>query len=100
VFLERSQNLLNRLTEARASLEAAEAGAAQAEVHRELRHSIAPKVRSALERYAALSTPAEKNALLKTVLERVIYRKSKGGRYAESDMQVHVFPALPREDGV
>ena len=100
VFLERSRTLLERITEARAALDTAETQAVQAEKYVELHESIVPKIQAVLKQYPTLSTPAEKSALLKTVLDRVIYSKSKGGRYIESDMRVHVFPALPHEDGV
>jgi len=100
IFLERSRTLLERTTEAKTALDTAEAQAVQAEKYVELHESIGPKIQSVLKQYPTLSTPAEKSALLKTVLDRVVYSKSKGGRYIESDMRVHVFPSLPHEDGV
>ena len=47
-----------------------------------------------LDVYATLRTPAEKNALLKTVLDHVVYFKSQGGAWRESDMQLYVYPKI------
>lgn len=51
-----------------------------------------PKLRHVLDSYPLAQDAAEKNTLLKSVLTRVIYLKTTGGRYQESNLQLMVFP--------
>ena len=48
------------------------------------RRELAPKIKNALEVYAVCRTPQEKNDLLKTVLQRIDYAKTTGGKYQQS----------------
>ena len=57
-----------------------------------------PKIRQVIADYPHLTEPAAKNALLKSVLNKVVYYKTTGGKWRESDMKVFVFPKLPQEN--
>lgn len=56
-----------------------------------------PKVKHVLELYSELDDPADKNALLKEVLEKVIYTKDKGGRFSgyADKFELVLYPKLP-----
>lgn len=55
-----------------------------------------PFLRSPLDGYEKLPTPAQKNALMKEVLDHAVYTKSTGGRYGASNLRLILFPRLPR----
>ncbi|MFL0246004.1 recombinase family protein [Candidatus Clostridium stratigraminis] len=65
------------------------------EVNRTL---IIPTVERVIETYHALPTAQARNDLLKEVLEKVEYTKTKGGRWHNSpdDFKLRLFPKLPR----
>ena len=59
------------------------------------RQTLAPDLRHVLDAYPS-STPAEKNALLKSVLSKVVYSKTSRERWGNgSDMHIDLFPRLP-----
>lgn len=62
----------------------------------ENRSAIVPAVRSVLEHYNAMETPAEKNALLKGVLEKVVYEKTVSGRTHGKEFTLTLFPKVPK----
>ena len=58
------------------------------------REQLAPDLRHVLDAYPS-ATPAEKNALLKSVLSKVVYSKSSRERWATgSDMHIDLFPRI------
>lgn len=59
-----------------------------------LRASIIPRVEHLLDVYDQLDTPQEKNEMLKTCLEKVLYTKTVGGRYTESDIALKLYPKI------
>lgn len=94
VFLERSRVLAARITETERQIETLRkhlGALRQAELTRK---SVAPSIQNVLDVYATLGTPAEKNALLKTVLDHAVYFKSQGGAWRESDMRLYVYPKI------
>lgn len=93
IFLQRSQALaadkqviISRIEEnQRAQDEIARAKQARAR--------LAPAVRHVLETYPLAATPQDKNELLKTVLQKVLYHKqSKSHSKSGSDMRVTLYP--------
>lgn len=60
------------------------------------RFEIIPQIEKVLTSYPGLSDPREKNDLLKQVLEKAVYTKTKGSRWEESDMNLYIFPYLER----
>lgn len=60
---------------------------------KQARSRLAPAVRHVLETYPLAATPQDKNELLKTVLQKVLYHKlSKSYTKAGSDMRVTLYP--------
>ena len=47
-----------------------------------------------LDTYALLETPAEKNALLKIILDHAVYIKAQGGQGRTSDLTLYLYPRL------
>ena len=59
------------------------------------RERLAPDLRRVLDAYPKAETPAEKNALLKSVLSRVEYSKTSRERWSSgSDMHIDIFPRI------
>lgn len=56
-----------------------------------------PKVKRVLELYYQLDDAADKNALLKEVLEKVVYTKAQGGRYSGciDKFELVLYPKIP-----
>ena len=59
-----------------------------------MRLAIIPRVEHLLDVYDQLETPQEKNEMLKACLEKVIYTKTEGSRYTESNMQLQLYPRI------
>ena len=98
VFLERSRVLSGRIGDAEKQVASARerlSSLRRAELERK---SVIPRVQNVLDIYDTIGSPAEKNALLKSVLERVVYTKTTGGRYQESDLNLFLYPKIPNPD--
>jgi DNA invertase Pin-like site-specific DNA recombinase len=93
-FLERSKILSDRAEEIQQNknnfIEALE----QNTKDEEIKKLIIPKIEKVLELYSASSSPAFKNELLSEVLEKVVYTKSKNGRWHNrpDDFELVLFP--------
>lgn len=55
---------------------------------------LVPRIQYVLETYPLSTGAKEKNDLLRSVLDRIEYTKTEGGRYCPSNMHVTVFPKL------
>jgi site-specific DNA recombinase len=81
-YLERAESLGKRLAEAKqAHRKAAEEFEAENK-RNNAREVIVPRMEYVLATYRQAPTPADKNMLMKSVLEQVIYTKEKGGRWS------------------
>ena len=59
------------------------------------RENAAPQIRHVLDVYDRKSTPAERNALLKQVIDRIDYHKTTKQRWsAENDLSVTIHPKI------
>ena len=61
---------------------------------------LAPTVRNVLDAYSAAETPAEQNALLKSVISRIVYYKRDTvapGQSPADAITLDIFPLLPPE---
>ena len=94
LFTERSKILSDKIMETQAALDASRRRAASGQALEKKRFEIIPRVEYVLDTYPELTDVAAKNALLKEVLDKVIYSKTKGGRWSEDDMQVYIFPKV------
>lgn len=96
VFLERSRILAERITDAEAQHRTLSHHLDALNQARTAQKMLIPQVQNVLDIYDTLTTPAEKNALLKTVLDHAVYAKSTGGKWQESDLCLYIYPKLPR----
>lgn len=55
-------------------------------------HNLIPKIKSVLTKYPTLNNPKEKNALLKEVLEKCLYMRTKEQSYSE--FTIKIYPRL------
>ena len=64
------------------------------------RNSIIPKIEKVLKIYRTVDSPAEKNILLKEVIQKVVYIKNVNGRWNNSpdDFELDLYPHLPSSD--
>lgn len=91
-YLERSQNLAIRMEETRSDIERAEQEL-EAEKNRvNAEHNIIPTIQHALKLYRRTKDPAKKNALLKSILVSVEYRKERHQR--NDDFEIKLNPKV------
>jgi len=67
----------------------------------ENRRTIIPKVEYLLKVYNDLPTPADKNVLLKEVIEKAVYIKTAGGQFrgnSPDGFELKIFPRIPYKD--
>ncbi len=93
-FLERSQNLSERIESTRSVIFFAEQELLQEMKRQQAQMDIIPKVESVLELYDQTDDPAKKNALLKSVIEKAVYRKEKWQR--DNNFELTLYPLIPR----
>lgn len=56
-----------------------------------------PKIERIIDIYNSLDTPEEKNSLLKEILEKVIYKRDCGGRWANPEnFTIELYPRIPQ----
>lgn len=97
IFLERQQILAGRIAEIEKQEKALHTHLASLREAELARKSLAPRIQNVLDIYESVDSPAEKNALLKTVLDHAVYVKTKGGRYVESDLKLYIYPKIPNQ---
>jgi hypothetical protein len=95
IFLERSQNLSARIAEAEEKLKVT-----ASEMEKDLRRKAnrsqhIPMVENVLKMYPLTDDPAEKNKLLKSVLEVAIYKKNKSARWTKDEFELMLYPKIP-----
>lgn len=82
---EQKQALSERLDALRQEIQQFEAG-------QFTQKEIVPQLRHVLDCYHETEEASEKNALLKSILSKVVYTKTSGGRYQESNLKLFLFP--------
>lgn len=96
VFQKRSKAISDQQANVRQQIASITAQIKDLERQALSREQIAPAVRSVLETYPSAKTPQEKNDLLKSVLQKVIYTKTRRNRSrAGGDMKIVLYPKLP-----
>lgn len=95
VFLDRSRILTNRISEAEHQESVLRDHLASLRKTELIQRGIAPSIQNVLDIYDTLETVAEKNALLKTVLDHVVYTKTVASRFGKTDLKLYVFPKIP-----
>lgn len=92
-YLERSQNLAERIENTHQAIEDTKAEIKAEKQREKAQKDIIPTVENVLRLYDMTDDPAEKNALLKDILEKVVYRKEKTQR--GDDFTLVLYPKLP-----
>ena len=95
VFLARSRSIADKQEYHNEKIRSLEQELSDRELVASSRDEIAPKMRHVLDAYPLASSPEEKNALLKSVLEKVLYKKTQRDRWGGNGMQLELFPLLP-----
>lgn len=97
IFLQRLKVISDKLDEANSSLSESDKLIADEQQRIHGRTSIIPKIENLLAAYGTIDSVADKNDMLKEVIEKVVYSKDKGGRWADpSDFQIKIYPRLPK----
>ena len=93
IFTARMASLADQLAELSDRIEALEADRQRLEQTAAARKNLLPNVRHVLDAYDQAETPKEKNTLLRSVLEKVIYHKTSRARWRPgSDLTVTLVP--------
>ena len=97
-FLERSKLLNEKINIVQSDRTTLIERVRQDSIREESKKILIPKVEKALELYNHLEDPAEKNELLKEVLESVTYTKTVNGRWHNkpADFKLVLSPKLPK----
>lgn len=89
-YLERSQSLATRMEETRLAIERAEKELENEKQRKNAQHNIIPTIQSTIEMYGRTEDPAKKNALLKSILTSVEYRKERHQRNDDFKIQLNI----------
>ena len=93
IFTARMASLADQLAELTGRIEALEADRQRLEQTAAARKNLLPNVRHVLDAYPLAESPKEKNTLLRSVLEKVIYHKTSRARWRPgSDLTVTLVP--------
>ena len=95
IFLERSRKIAARREETEKKLAELQADAAHRQEIAASRAQIAPNVTRVIDAYDYAQTAAEKNALLHTVLQKVVYTKDQRDRWGGTGFELDIYPLLP-----
>lgn len=96
-FLSRSRLLSERISDAESRVSSLAETIKQEERREANRRNIIPKVQTLLDLYDTLPDAASKNAMLKEVLEKVVYLRLPGedGKYSK-EFEITLYPKLPQ----
>ena len=98
VFLERSKVIAERIHASQEELSNLQDELKKDEAREIGRKDIIPTVERVLELYTATEDPAARNNLLKKILEKVVYKKEKGGRWhgKPDEIKLILYPRIPK----
>lgn len=96
-FLRRSRLLSQNIEKNAQDIDVLTKEIAEEELRSSSRKDIIPKAKRLIEVYDSLSSPAEKNSMLKEVLEKAVYvKESRSRRKADmDDFTLTLYPKLP-----
>lgn len=100
-FLDRSKVLSERITAVKSDIKALENDLAQTVQNKNIYDEIVPKIERLLEVYDTLPDAATKNTMLKEVLEKAEYLKTKNGNFKDNspdDFILKIYPRLPKNE--
>lgn len=91
-FLERSNRLAERINQTRLSIEETKADFQLHQERKQAEKNVIPNVQYVLDMYEKTDDAGQKNALLKTVLDKAFYRKEK--HQQGDDFELVIYPNL------
>ncbi|MCM1059407.1 MAG: recombinase family protein [Eubacterium sp.] len=97
-FLDRSRSLSERIDEAKENIAKISVQIAQETAREDNVGNVIPRVERLLETYSTLPSAEAKNQMLKEVLEKVVYLKTKRARKKTDsldDFEITLFPKIP-----
>ena len=100
-FLERSRSISERINIAKESLPKIQSQIDAETAKENNLINVIPKAEKLLETYYTLPTAESKNTMLKEVLEKVVYVKTKRCRKktdSRDDFEITIFPKIPSQD--
>jgi hypothetical protein len=100
-FLERSQNLSERITSAKEAMKLMESNLARHTDSELATYQLMPKVKHLLDVYDSLPSAAQKNELLKEIVEKIEYKKNKAATHrtgSPDDFELVLYPKLPSKN--
>lgn len=97
LFVQRSKALADQMESVNTALVSAQARLQSGQRLARNRFEIIPRIESVLAIYPKTTDPHKKNDLLKQVVDKAIYTKTKGSRWEESDMNLFLFPKLDED---
>lgn len=92
-FLSRSQEVAARIDTLTAGIQNVQREL-QRNREREKRCNPLPEHSNILQYYHLAKTPAHKNALLKSLLEKVVYFRAEAGRWKPCQLELHLYPKV------
>ena len=100
VFLQRSQAVNDKIKQSNESIELITQEIERDKKAEQNRKTIIPRAEYVLDEYPKAKTPAEKNELLKSVIDKVVYTKTVKGRWHNKpdDFELILYPKLPHSN--
>lgn len=98
-FFQRNKILSERIAKAEETLQQRKTELENEREREKSFQTIIPKVEHLLEVYDTLSSPQEKNDLLRDVLEKVVYTKEKGKKNGGTpdSFEITIYPKIPKK---
>lgn len=101
MFLERSRIISERIKNAKNDYKTLEKELETTIAREENRRNIIPKIEYLIEAYEKIPSAAQKNELLKEILDKVVYTKTVSGMYrghSADEFDLVLYPKLPKHD--
>jgi DNA invertase Pin-like site-specific DNA recombinase len=97
VFLERSQSINDKISELKESMNVINSEIERETLTEQSQKTIIPRAERVIAQYKKVKSPAEKNELLKSVIEKVVYTKTVNGRWHNKpdEFELMLYPKLP-----
>lgn len=94
-FLMRSKELADRKLQIENKVNHVSNEIIRRETAERSKANLIPQIKHVLATYPESETAEEKNKLLRSIIAKVVYTKTTGGRYKKSDMSIALFPLDP-----
>lgn len=98
-FTDRSQNISARITETQEKIKKITMDISGVSDEETVIKEFYPKLKSLINVYDSISSAAEKNELLKEIVDKAVYNKEKSGAFkgvSADDFELKMYPKLPK----